>query len=127
MTNMLHESKQILVVDDEPNLRRVLSAQLGREGHEVLVAADGAEALELLRDNHIDLVITDLGLPDGTGIDLMNTLRATYGLRGIALSGYGMDEDVARSHAAGFVSHLTKPVAIAELRRVIASLTPKEK
>jgi len=63
-----------------------------------------------------------LGLPDGTGIELMRELRDRYGLQGIALSGYGMDDDIASAHRAGFATHLTKPVAIAELRRVIAGL-----
>jgi CheY-like chemotaxis protein len=69
-----------------------------------------------------DLVISDLGLPDGTGIDLMAELSSAYGLRGIALSGYGMEEDIARGREAGFIAHLVKPVQIAELRRMLATL-----
>jgi CheY-like chemotaxis protein len=55
----------------------------------------------------------------------MEKLRATYGLRGIALSGYGMEDDLARSKAAGFVAHLVKPVAVVDLRNALASLDPK--
>ena len=68
------------------------------------------------------MVISDIGLPDGTGIELMEQLRQDHGLRGVALSGYGMEEDVVRTRQAGFLNHLTKPVQIAELRRVLASL-----
>lgn len=82
----------------------------------VAVAAAGA--------NKFDLVISDLGLPDGTGNELMETLRTDYGLQGVALSGYGMEEDVVRSRAAGFVAHLTKPIRITELRLSLASLQP---
>jgi CheY-like chemotaxis protein len=63
------------------------------------------------------------GWPDGGGIQLMEQLRSLHGLRGIDLSGYGMEEDVGRTRAAGFVSHLVKPVRVAELRRVLASLS----
>ena len=68
---MLPERKQILVVDDEPNLRRVLSAQLERDGYDVHMAEDGQRGLDLLRDNHIDLVITDLRMPKVDGMELL--------------------------------------------------------
>jgi CheY-like chemotaxis protein len=61
-------------------------------------------------------------LPDGSGIALMAKLRELHGLRGIAITGYGMEEDIARSYQAGFVGHLVKPVSIAELRRALAKL-----
>ncbi len=69
-------------------------------------------------------MISDLGLPDGTGTELMEQLRSAYGLRGVALSGYGLEEDLARSRQAGFVAHLVKPVSFVELHRVITSLPP---
>ena len=65
----------------------------------------------------------DLGLPDGTGTDLMRELRETHGLRGIALSGYGMEEDIARAREAGFVSHLTKPVDFQQLERALREIS----
>ena len=68
---MLPERKQILVVDDEPNLRRVLSAQLARDGYEVLTAEDGEQGLDVLREHHIDLVITDLKMPRCDGMELL--------------------------------------------------------
>ena len=73
---MLPEKKQILVVDDETNLRRVLSAQLVRDGYDVHEAGDGADAISLLKEHHIDLVITDLKMPHVDGMELLrNALR----------------------------------------------------
>jgi DNA-binding response OmpR family regulator len=79
-----------------------------------------AEARELARQNRFDLLISDIGLPDGNGNDLMNELRENYGLRGIALTGYGTEEDIARGQTAGFVTHLIKPVRIQSLEYALA-------
>ena len=98
-----------------------------RDGHEIVTAATIDGALAAAKVNTFDLVISDLGLPDGSGTELMEKLRASYGLRGIALSGYGMEEDLVRSRQAGFVTHLVKPFSMAELRRVIAELPPLPK
>ena len=71
-----------------------------------------------------DLVISDLGLPDGTGFELMTKLQGLQpGLRGIALSGYGMDDDVRRSLDAGFIAHLVKPVDFHQLDRTLRELS----
>lgn len=113
---------RLLVVDDHVATLQALSVILRRDGHHVTTAASIAEALIAATGANFDLVISDLGLPDGTGNELMEKLHRTYGLRGIALTGYGMDEDLARSKAAGFVRHLVKPVALADLRRAIASV-----
>lgn len=118
-------SLRLLVVEDHPNTLQTLARLLKLDGHQVVTASTVALALAEAAAGTFDLVISDIGLPDGTGIELMEKLSAQYGLRGIALSGYGMEEDLARSRAAGFVAHLIKPVAMAELRRVIASLPPK--
>jgi CheY-like chemotaxis protein len=83
-------------------------------GSETLRNARAAAAKE-----PFDLVISDLGLPDGTGVELMRHLRDTYGLRGIALSGYGTEEDLLRSGEAGFIEHLVKPVDFNDLRRAL--------
>jgi CheY-like chemotaxis protein len=113
-----------------------MARMLRRAGFQVTVASNIAQALaetEVARkavdDNGrsrpIRLVISDLGLPDGTGHDLMNELARTYRLRGIALSGFGMEEDVRRAAAAGFARHLTKPVdfetLITNIRELLAA------
>lgn len=64
--------------------------------------------------------MSDLGLPDGTGFDLMRELRDRHGLKGIAVSGFGMEEDLRRSRESGFLEHLIKPVDIDKLRAALA-------
>jgi signal transduction histidine kinase/ActR/RegA family two-component response regulator len=105
----------ILLVEDHFDTAEVLAEFLMGTGHRVSVAGSVEEALTRARaaqeDGGLDLVISDLGLPDGSGLDLMPRLKDLYGLKGIALSGYGMDEDLQRSQEAGFEIHLTKPVS----------------
>jgi CheY-like chemotaxis protein len=69
-------------------------------------------------------VVSDIGLPDGDGYALMKELRHHYGLRGIALTGYGMEDDIERGRDAGFVAHLTKPVDVHKLAAVLKHLCP---
>ncbi len=92
---------------------------LRRLGHEVTTASTIREALTAAHDKHFDLVISDLGLPDGLGYDLMRALRAGNHLRGIALSGYGMSEDIQLSQEAGFAEHLVKPVDLNKLEEAM--------
>jgi len=113
---------RLLLVEDHESTLQTLSRLLQRDGHRVVTATTVAEALDAAAGNPFDLVISDLGLPDGSGTELMEELRDTYGLRGIALSGYSTEEDTVRSREAGFATHLVKPVAIADLRRAIISL-----
>jgi signal transduction histidine kinase len=117
---------RLLLVEDHAATIKALALVLRQEGHQVTTALNVAEALAAAAGATFDLVISDLGLPDGTGSELMETLRASHGLRGIALSGYGREDDMARSSAAGFIKHLVKPVPIAELRRVLAEFDPAE-
>ncbi len=111
----------LLVEDHEPTLQ-VLSRLLSRAGHEVTTASTVGDALKLAEAAEFDAVISDLGLPDGTGTELMRQLHARYGLRGIALSGYGMEDDVARSREAGFLLHLVKPVDFNQLEYALREL-----
>ncbi|MHA3773249.1 ATP-binding protein [Verrucomicrobiota bacterium sgz303538] len=108
----------LLVEDHEPTLR-VLSRLLEREGHQLTTVNTVTDALAAASSVGFDFVISDVGLPDGTGVELMSALRERHGLTGIALSGYGMEEDVARTRAAGFVAHLIKPVDFHQLRRAL--------
>lgn len=111
----------LLVEDHEPTLQ-ILTRLLTRAGHQVVSASTSAAALAAAAAGTFDLVVSDIGLPDGTGIELMQQLREAYGLTGIALSGYGMDEDLVRSREAGFALHLTKPVDFSQLERALREL-----
>ena len=111
---------RLLVVEDHRDTAAALVRLLVRRGYEVRSAETVAAALDVARDFEFDVLITDIGLPDGTGHELFEKLKAQPGgqaLRGLALSGFGMDEDIARSRAAGFTEHLTKPVDFARLQR----------
>ena len=94
---------------------------LSMNGHQVTTAGSVAEALSTAAgaDGAFDFVISDLGLPDGSGLDLMRELSARHGLRGIALSGYGMEDDIRQSLEAGFLKHLTKPVDLTALQATL--------
>jgi CheY-like chemotaxis protein len=110
----------VLLVEDHEITRTVLAQLLTRRNYKVATADCVARARELARQNKYDVVISDIGLPDGNGNDLMKELQANYGLKGIALTGYGMDEDLARGIGAGFIAHLTKPVRIQSLESALA-------
>ena len=115
---------RILLVEDHDDTARVMRRVLASQGHEVETAADVATALELARKRPFDLLLSDLGLPDGSGVDLMRSLRAAgIGMPGVALSGYGQEQDVAQSRAAGFAAHLTKPVNLSALLATIVRVT----
>ena len=111
---------QLLLVEDHADTARVMAQLLQKQGHTVKVAGGVAAALNLAQQHPFDVVISDLGLPDGSGHDLMRQLRANQcKAKGIALSGYGMEEDMRKSREAGFVEHLTKPVDIERLQAAI--------
>ena len=110
---------RILLVEDHEPTRTTLAGLLARRSYDVAVAATVEEARTLAKKRDFDLLITDIGLPDGNGYDLMNELCKESRLRGIALTGYGMEHDVARSENAGFDAHLTKPVRIQSLEAAL--------
>jgi CheY-like chemotaxis protein len=90
---------------------------------DVAVAGSVAEALAVAGTQTFDFVVSDVGLPDGDGYQFFTELRRLRpGLHGIAMSGYGMEEDLQRSRAAGFTAHLVKPVSIAALEKALAQL-----
>jgi PAS domain S-box-containing protein len=112
----------VLLVEDHEPTRLTLAQLLTRRGYAVSCAASVAEARALAAANRFEVLISDIGLPDGNGYDLMAELSAGSAIKGIALSGYGMDEDVARSQRAGFLQHLIKPVRVQSLDRALAAL-----
>ena len=111
----------ILLVEDHAPSRKALHAYLARLGYEVVEAATVAEALQQADEHHVDLVISDIGLPDQSGYELMVALREKHGLIGIAMSALGSREDITRSKAAGFILHLTKPLAGPALQNVLSA------
>ena len=112
---------RILLVEDHDATLQVLSRLLGRQGHRVTAVSSITSAQSEAQAQTFDLVISDLGLPDGSGNELMEKLREKYNFPGIALSGYGMEQDLERSRNAGFVAHLIKPVDLNQLQRAIAT------
>jgi len=117
----------ILLVEDHVDTEKVLTRLLRTLGHRVRTAGTVATALSeaearIAGGERFDLVISDLGLPDGSGLDLMPQLKGRFGLRGVALSGFGMEEDLHKSRAAGFEHHLVKPVKFEKLQEVIQEL-----
>jgi signal transduction histidine kinase len=112
-------SIRILLVDDHPDTSVALEKLLTRRGHIVAAARDMRSAIETVASQEFDLLISDVGLPDGSGLELMTHLRATSGIRGIAISGFGMNGDVEKSLQAGFTEHLVKPVNLEKLEAAI--------
>ncbi|MCX6968169.1 MAG: PAS domain S-box protein [Verrucomicrobia bacterium] len=110
------EPRRILLVEDHEDTLRILARLLRKWGYGVTTANSVRTALERASEQHFDLLVSDLGLPDGSGMDTMQVLRERYHLPAIALSGYGTDEDIRASLDAGFSEHLTKPVSFQTLR-----------
>src|SRR5437870_4898634 len=101
----------------------MLGKLLAGSGYEVRKAYCAAGAIDLAQREHFDVLISDIGLPDATGYQLMRQLRETYAaIRGIAMSGFGMDEDIRKSHEAGFGDHLVEPISFAPLEDSIRRL-----
>ena len=112
---------RILLVEDHEPTARVLSTLLRRVGHTVSTANSVARGIAAARAEEFDLLVSDVGLPDGSGLDLIRELRDQYAGRAIALTGFGMEEDVQKTRAGGFAMHLTKPVQFSELTAAIES------
>jgi two-component system CheB/CheR fusion protein len=118
---------RILLVEDHEDTRRTLQRLLVRRGHTISVAGTIREALDISSSEAFDLVVSDIGLPDGPGTDLMRSLRLTRPeLTGIALSGFGLEEDVRVSIDAGFSAHLTKPINIQQLEDAIEHIAVRD-
>ncbi|HEX4085111.1 MAG TPA: ATP-binding protein [Chthoniobacteraceae bacterium] len=112
----------ILLVDDHHDTLRSLARLFTRRGFQVTPIASGAEAIAAVEKESFDLLISDLGLPDCSGIDLVAKIAAIQPLPAIALSGYGMESDLAESTRAGFRVHLTKPVDFEQLMVAVEKL-----
>jgi len=110
-------SLAILVVEDHANTAQSIQRYLRQRGHRVHVASDVRSARALAASVKFDLLLSDIGLPDGNGWELLEELCTDRSIRAIAMSGYDTDADRARSKAAGFLEHLAKPLTPNELDR----------
>lgn len=121
-SSVAQQALRLLIVEDHDATRTMLARLLENGGHQVTLAANVEESLTAFSKQHYDVVISDLGLPDGSGLDLMRELRRQRPVHGIALSGYGMEEDIRQTRDAGFSAHLVKPVSIDQLRLLLAQV-----
>jgi PAS domain S-box-containing protein len=117
------KSLRILLVEDHGDTRRTLARLLKYFGHDISIAENTEDALAILRSKTLDVVLSDIGLPDGSGYDVIAEAKRKQHVTGIALTGFGMEEDIKRSKKAGFDFHLTKPVDFQELRSVLAGVS----
>ena len=118
-SHLVRKSMRVLLVEDHEDTNRSLTYLLRRRGYHVEAARNVQSALEIAATERFDVLVSDIGLPDGSGIDLMQKLRTDYPIFGIALTGFGMEEDVRRSHEVGFHHHLIKPVDLNRLDALI--------
>jgi CheY-like chemotaxis protein len=114
---------KILLVEDDYDIALALTRLLTSRGYTVQTANTVASALEAVDKKAFDILICDLGLPDGTGFQLIESVRENFATPAIALTGSGMEQDVAQSKLSGFNAHLTKPVNFHHLEGIILKLT----
>jgi signal transduction histidine kinase len=110
---------RILLVEDHEDTNRSLTRLLRRRGYDVRSAVDLKSAFELSAQHEFDVLISDIGLPDGSGIDLMQKLNSKRPVFGIALTGFGMEDDIRKTREAGFKHHLVKPIDLTKLDLLI--------
>jgi CheY-like chemotaxis protein len=105
-------SLRLLLVEDHEDSAELLAELLQTRGHSVAIATSAARARTLASEREFDVIVSDVGLPDATGYELMDELRTRYAMKGIAVTGAARASDVALGLAAGFSLHLTKPVSL---------------
>jgi signal transduction histidine kinase/CheY-like chemotaxis protein len=113
---------RVLVIDDEPDALEVISAILSAHGAEVTPAASGSDALGLLERAEIDVIVSDIAMPELDGYELLERIRRKRPLPAVALTAHARAEDVERARAAGFQRHLAKPVSAAQLVETVTGL-----
>lgn len=111
---------RLLLVEDHDDVAELLASLLAMRGHAVKIARSARDALRAISAETFDVMVSDVGLPDASGYELMRQVRARGATKGIAMSGWGRPEDIARSREAGFAEHLIKPVLLKKLEQAIA-------
>jgi PAS domain S-box-containing protein len=118
-------SLRVLLIEDHEDTARVLEKVLQQMGHEVETCSTVATACQKLRDGKFDALLSDIGLPDGSGLDFIKAAREICQTPAVALTGYGMAEDIERCLQAGFEEHLTKPIDIDRLQKALSRILAK--
>ncbi len=114
----------ILLVEDHQDTALVVGGFLKMLGHTVATADSVETAVKQVVTHRFDLIISDVGLPDGNGVSLMHGIRPFCNTPAIALTGFSSEDDIARCKRAGFNLHLTKPVGGQDLQNAIAATVP---
>ena len=125
-TKMDARHRHILVVDDHHDTCTGMKMMLERRGYDITVAHTADQAAAKAQARNFDLLISDIGLPDRSGYDLMRELQEKQNMKGIAISGFGMEHDINKARAAGFSEHLTKPINFERLEEAIQNLLDRE-
>jgi CheY-like chemotaxis protein len=113
---------RVLLVDDHYDTCLGMKRMLERRGYHITIAHSAEQAVEKVRTEDFDLLISDIGLPDRSGYQLMREVRLNKRLPGIALSGFGTEQDINQAKEAGFAEHLTKPINFERLEKTIQDL-----
>jgi PAS domain S-box-containing protein len=116
---------RLLLVEDHVDTARALVRLMESRGYKIASVPNVETGLQAVAREPFDLILCDLGLPDGTGIDFIQTVRKSHQTPAIALTGFGMQQDVDRAEQAGFDAHLTKPVNLQKLEATIWKLLEK--
>jgi signal transduction histidine kinase/CheY-like chemotaxis protein len=114
--------RRVLLVDDHHDTCLAMKRMLERRGYQITLAHSAEQAAEKVRTQEFDLLISDIGLPDRSGYELMREVSLNKRLPGIALSGFGSEQDVNQAREAGFAEHLTKPINFERLEKTIQRL-----
>ena len=115
-------SLRLLVVEDHIDSAELLAELLQNHGHTVRVATTASDAMAIANEQTFDVVVSDVGLPDASGYELMQQLRKRFPIKGIAMTGSGRPSDIEAGRAAGFSVHLTKPVSLRRLQQALEDL-----
>jgi CheY-like chemotaxis protein len=110
---------RLLVVEDHLDSAELLAELLEHSGHTVRIATTVSDAIAIANEQTFDVVVSDVGLPDATGYELMQHLRKRFPIKGIAMTGSGRQSDIDAGREAGFSMHLTKPVTMSRLEEAL--------
>jgi PAS domain S-box-containing protein len=110
---------RILLVEDHRDTRYMLSRLLTHFGHQVLTADNIRNALNIIASENVEVLLCDIGLPDGTGYEVIAEAKRKQPIKSVAITGFGTEEDIRRSKEAGFDLHLVKPIDLHELQTVL--------